>query len=68
MNEESYQQQPLILVNTKKMIEQTKTNFDIINLSNACGVCMATAMNLLDKMSNSKLQLPNLRKIQKLKV
>jgi len=25
MNEESYQQQPLILVNTKKMIEQTKT-------------------------------------------
>lgn len=47
------------------LIEQTKTNFDIINLSNACGVCMATAMNVLDKISNSKLQLPNLRKIQK---
>jgi hypothetical protein len=47
------------------LIEQTKTNFDIINLSNACGICMATAMNVLDRMSNSKLKLPNLRKIQK---
>ena len=47
------------------MIEQTKTNFDIINLSNACGVCMATAMNVLDKMADSKYQLPNLGKIQK---
>ena len=37
------------------MIEQTKTNFDIINLSNACGVCMATAMNGF-KTSISKLK------------
>lgn len=29
MNEESYQQQPLILVNTKKMIEQTKTETEM---------------------------------------
>jgi len=46
------------------MITQTKTNFDIINLTNSIGVCMASAMNVLDNMASSKSQMPNMRKIR----
>ena len=47
---------------------QTKTNFDIINVSNSIAVTMATAMNALDKMASGKAKMPNLRKIQKTQV
>ena len=47
---------------------QTKTNFDIINISNSIAVTMATAMNTLDKMASGKAKMPNLRKIQKTQV
>ena len=47
---------------------QTKTNFDIINVSNSIVVTMATAMNALDKMASGKAKMPNLRKIQKTQV
>ena len=46
-------------------LTQTKTNFDIINVSNSIAVTMATAMNCLDKMASGKAKMPNLRKIQK---
>lgn len=47
---------------------QTKTNFDIINVSNSIAVTMATAMNALDKMASGKAKMPNLRKIQRTQV
>lgn len=47
---------------------QTKTNFDIINISNSIAITMATAMNALDKMANGKAKMPNLRKIQRTQV
>lgn len=47
---------------------QTKTNFDIINVSNSIAVTMATAMATLDKMASGKTKMPNLRKIQKTQV
>ncbi len=46
-------------------LTQTKTNFDVINISNSIAVSMATAMNCLNKMASGKAQMPNLRKIQK---
>lgn len=46
-------------------LTQSKTNFEIINLSNLIAVNMATAMNALDRMANQKRQMPNLRKIQR---
>ena len=49
-------------------LTQSKTNFDIINVSNSIAVTMATAMNALDKMANGKAKMPNLRKIQKTQV
>ena len=49
-------------------LTQSKTNFDIINISNSIAVTMATAMNALDKMANGKAKMPNLRKIQKTQV
>ena len=47
---------------------QTKTNFDIINVSNSIAVTMATAMNTLDKMVSGKAKMPNLRKIQRTQI
>lgn len=47
---------------------QTKTNFDLINISNSLAINMAMAMNALDKMSNGSLNLPNIRKIQKTQI
>lgn len=46
-------------------LAQTKANFDIINISNSIAMTMATAMNALDAMASSKVQLPDVRKIQK---
>jgi len=44
---------------------QAKTNFDIINVSNAVALNLSTAMNALNRMSSGKMAMPNLRKIQK---
>lgn len=44
---------------------QTKANFDIINVSNSIAVSMASAMNALTVMAGNKVNLPNIRKIQK---
>lgn len=49
-------------------LTQTKTNFDIINISNSIAVSMATAMNCLNKMASGKAKMPNLRKIQKTQI
>lgn len=43
---------------------QTKTNFDVINISNSISVSMATAMNALSKLTDNKVKLPNIRQIQ----
>ena len=43
---------------------QTKSNFDIINVSNAIATNMAMAVNALDSMANGKRKMPNMRKIQ----
>ena len=47
---------------------QTKTNFDLINISNSLATNMAMAMNALEKMAGNKLKLPNIRKIQKAQI
>lgn len=47
---------------------QTKTNFDIINMSNSISINMAMAMNALVKMTDGKNNLPDIRKIQKAQV
>jgi hypothetical protein len=44
---------------------QTKSNFDIINVSNSIAVSMATAMSALDSMANNKAHFPDIRKVQK---
>ena len=44
---------------------QTKSNFDIINVSNSIATSMAMAVNALDSMASGKKAMPNLRKIQK---
>ncbi len=46
-------------------LTQTKANFDIINISNSIAISTATAMNALDKMANGKVDLPNIKKIQR---
>lgn len=43
---------------------QTKTNFDVINISNSISMSMATAMNALSKLTDNKVKLPNIRQIQ----
>ena len=43
-------------------LTQTKTNFDIINVSNSIAVTMATAMNCLDKMASGKAKMPKMGK------
>lgn len=47
---------------------QTKSNFDIINVSNAIATNMAMAVNALDSMANGKRKMPNMRKIQRTSV
>ena len=46
-------------------LTQTKTNFDIINISNSIAVSMSAAMNALDVMAGNKANLPNIRQIQR---
>lgn len=47
---------------------QAKTNFDIINVSNAVADNLSTAMTALDKMSTGSVKMPNIKKIQKAQV
>ena len=44
---------------------QAKANFDIINVSNAIAINLATAVNALDRMADGKSQMPDIRKIQR---
>lgn len=46
-------------------LQQTKNNFDIINLTNAVAVDMSVASQLLYDMANTKAQIPDIRKVQK---
>lgn len=46
-------------------LQQTKTNFDIINVSNSVAINMATAMRSLEIMAGNKANLPDIRRIQK---
>lgn len=47
---------------------QAKANFDIINVSNAIAINLATAVNALDRMADGKSQMPDIRKIQRANV
>lgn len=47
---------------------QTKSNFDIINVSNSIATNMAMAVNALDMMAGNKAKMPNIKKIQKANV
>lgn len=47
---------------------QAKANFDIINVSNAIAINLATAVNALDRMADGKSQMPDIKKIQRANV
>ena len=56
----------LIELNTViSSLNQTKTNFDIINVSNSVAVNMANAMRALESMASSKGSIPDIKKIQR---
>ncbi len=58
----------LELNNNISFLNQAKVNFDLINISNAIAVSMATAVNTLDLMANSKVAVPNFKKISKVNI
>ena len=47
------------------VITSTKTQFDIINLNDSIAAVMTKSMDLLNNMASKRVQLPNIRKIQK---
>ncbi|MBE6607543.1 MAG: hypothetical protein E7633_03180 [Ruminococcaceae bacterium] len=49
-------------------LNQTKINFDIINISNSVATTMATAMRALDAMASNKANSIDIRQIQKTQV
>lgn len=46
-------------------LQQTKSNFDMINITNAIAIDMSTASSLLAEMASGKTEIPNIRKVQK---
>ena len=47
---------------------QAKANFDIINVSNAIAINLATAVDALDRMADGKSKMPDIKKIQRANV
>lgn len=67
----SYQAAISALIQLNEVISglvQAKTNFDIINVSNAINVNLGNALNALTAMSGNKANTPDLRKLQKANV
>ena len=58
----------LELNNNISFLNQAKVNFDLINISNAIAISMATAVNTLDLMANSKVAVPDFKKISRVNI